>query len=109
MKETIANIIWLIHVCLVLYILIGWIYTPVQYLNYYIYLIIIILLSWNTPFGVCGLTKLESHYRDNNDEFFRPLLNRLLNSNLDKEQSDKINYFVFLLCILLGFMRYENK
>ena len=35
--------------------------------------------------------------------------NRLLDINLDKEQSDKINYFVFLLCILLGFMRYENK
>ena len=108
MNEIIANVIYLIHICLVLYIILGWYITPIQYLIYYIYLIILIMLSWNIN-GSCGLTKLESHYRNNNDEFFRPLLNKLLNSNLDKEQSDKINYFTFLFCLLLGFIKYYNK
>ena len=118
MNIFIANSIHYFHYILVIYILIGYIITPIKYLKYYIYLLIIIFLNWNDINGQCILTRLEYYFRtdkwnqdsaikENAPEFFRPMINKLLNINLNRLEADRLNNFVFMLCLLFGFIRYD--
>jgi len=118
MNIFIANTIHYFHYILVIYILIGYIITPIKYLKYYIYLIIIIFLNWNDIDGQCILTRLEYYFRtdkwnqepaikENAPEFFRPIINKLFNINLNRSESDRLNNFIFMLCLLFGFIRYD--
>jgi len=115
MNDNIANFILYIHYVLISFILIGHILLPKEYLKYYILLIIIIFLDWNDLDGQCILTRLEYYYRTGiwqqtnySPEVFRPTVNKIFNINLNKEEGNKLNNFIFLLCLLIGFLRYTN-
>ena len=113
MNIIIADLIHIIHIILVLYIMLGFVITPGKYLKYYLYLIILIFLDWNDSDGQCILTKLEYFFRtgqqktNNEPEFFRPMINRMFNIKLNRTEANKINYFIFILSFLFGFIRYN--
>jgi hypothetical protein len=103
-----------LHILLVLYVVIGWFITPIKNLHYYILLVLFILLDWNDYDGECSLTKLEHHLRYSQEErasqpqaeFFRPLVNKLFGISLTSEAANRLNYFIFILGILLAFLRH---
>jgi len=113
----VANIISYIHLLLMFYVFTGFIITPIKYLKYYIFMLILIFLDWNDSDGQCILTGLEHRFRtgkcnkksaryENAPEFFRPLINKLFNLNLSRDESDRLNNFIFMLCLLFAFIRY---
>jgi len=115
----IANFIFYIHFVLVLYVLIGFYFTPIKFLHWYLFLIIFIFLDWSDLDGQCILTKLEHYFRtgqftnqtqniNERPEFFRPLINKIFNINLNYNQGSRLNTFVFILCFLFGFIRLLN-
>ena len=123
MYTHIAELINYLHIVLVLYIIVGWFITPIKYIHLYLLLIIFVILDWNDFDGQCILTRLEHYYRYKNTkpdtepdtepdkeknkrpEFFRPLIKKWFNINLNREESRRINYFVFMSVFLLGFLR----
>lgn len=125
MNIIIADTIHYLHIVLVFYVLTGWVITPVRKIHYYILFVIFVLLDWNDIDGECFLTRLEHYFREKarngsssngNDkitistetgdpEFFRPLMNRLFNSNLNSQEATRLNYFTFISGILLAFLR----
>ena len=115
-NHSIANLINFIHKLLVIYVLVGHYLTPDPYLKYYLFLIIFIFLDWNDFDGQCFLTNLEHYFRtgsfskvpptsEDAPEFFRPIVNKLFNLNLTRNEGDRLNNFVFMMCFLLGFIR----
>ena len=113
----VANIFRYIHLLLIFYVFTGFIITPIKYLKYYIFMLILIFLDWNDSDGQCILTGLEHRFRtgkcnkksaryENAPEFFRPLINKLFNLNLSRDESDRLNNFIFMLCLLFAFIRY---
>jgi hypothetical protein len=125
MNIIVADSIHYLHILLVIYVISGWIITPVKWIHFYILFVIFILLDWNDYDGECFLTKLEHYFRnksrDNlpateNDsisintengqpEFFRPLINKTFNIQMSSQDASKLNYFVFVFGILLAFLR----
>ena len=119
MYTQIADLIHYLHIVLVLYIIVGWYITPIKYIHLYLLLIIFVILDWNDFDGQCILTRLEHYYRYKNTkpdtepdkeknkrpEFFRPLIKKWFNINLNREESRRVNYFVFVFSFLLGFLR----
>jgi len=131
MNIIIADIIHYLHIVLVVYVLVGWLITPVKKIHYYIIFVIFILLDWNDLDGQCFLTKIEHYFRERarkqsetesittnghdgkitihtetgEPEFFRPLINRLFNIELTSKDATRINYFTFISAILLAFLR----
>jgi hypothetical protein len=135
MNIIIADTIHYLNIVLVFYVLTGWIITPVRKIHYYILFVIFVLLDWNDLDGECFLTRLEHYFREkarngsssygngngngngNDDEkltistetgdpeFFRPLMNRLFNTNLNSQEASRLNYFTFISAILLAFLR----
>lgn len=105
----IGSLIEYIHSLLILYILVGHVVTPNKYLHYYLYLIIFIFLDWNDYDGKCILTKYEYYFKykkfNKDYEFFRPRVNKLFNLNLNKQEGDKLNNFLFMICFFIGFTR----
>jgi len=111
----IADLIKYFHILIIIYVITGFIITPIQYLHFYLLFIILIFLDWNDFDGQCILTKLEFYFRNNltnnksviegGPQFFRPLFNSLFNTNLNIYQADRLNNFVFMICFLLGFIR----
>jgi hypothetical protein len=114
MYQNIANIIKYIHYLLILYVFTGWFVTPIKYLHYYIFMIIFIFLDWNDLDGQCILTRLEYYFRTGDwnpketPEFFRPMINKLFNLNLNKDQGNRLNSSSFMFCLLLGFYRFQK-
>jgi hypothetical protein len=114
MNQNIANIIKYLHILIIVYIFIGWLVTPINYLHYYIFMIIIIFLDWNDFDSQCILTRLEYYFRTGiwnpkeSPEFFRPMINKLFNLNLNKDQGNRLNSFSFMFCLLLGFYRFQK-
>lgn len=129
MNIIIADTIHYLHIVLVFYVLTGWIITPIRKIHYYILFVIFVLLDWNDLDGECLLTRLEHYFREkarnesssngngNDDEkltistetgdpeFFRPLMNRMFNTNLTSQEASRLNYFTFISAILLAFLR----
>jgi hypothetical protein len=125
MNIIIADTIHYLHIVLVFYVLTGWVITPVKQIHYYILFVIFVLLDWNDLDGECFLTRLEHYFRgkahdvtpksDNEKitintetgepEFFRPLMNKLFNTNLTSQEASRLNYFTFISAILLAFLR----
>jgi len=111
-----ADVIKYIHIILFCYILVGHQITPIVYLKYYLYLIIFIFLDWNDFDGQCILTRLEHGLRTGNwnqkpaiepdsPQFFRPLVNNLFNLKLSSAEADRLNNFIFMMCLLFGLVR----
>ncbi len=115
-----ADIIKYIHVLLIFYIFTGHQITPIKYLKYYLFIIIFIFLDWNDFDGQCFLTRIEQGLRTDDwnqkpanqpdaPEFFRPLMNNLFNLNLTRNESERLNNFLFILSFLFGFNRLLNN
>ena len=115
MNGIIADALNYLHIAFVLYIIVGWYFTPIRYIHLYLFIIIFIILDWNDFDGLCTLTKMEDYFRNNNSvkeqkeqsnaEFFRPLIKKLFNINMTHKDSTKLNYFIFMLVFLFGFLR----
>ncbi len=113
-----ANLTHIAHIILILFIFIGHLLLPVKYLKYYIYLIIIIFIDWNDTDGQCILTRIEYYFKtgqwkqksalDGGPEVFRPFMNKLFNLNLDRQEAYKLNNLLFILCLLVAFLRYDR-
>jgi hypothetical protein len=115
-SEIMANIIYYIHFSLVIFVLIGFAILPAKWLVYYIILGLIIMLDWNDFDGMCILTKVEHYFRtgewvlnpeDERPEFFRPILRKIIGIDISRNMANKISNFVFLMVILIGFIRYN--
>ena len=115
-SEIDANIIKYIHYLLILYVLTGYLYTPVSYLKYYLIFIILIFLDWNDLDGQCTLTGIEHYFRhgewdlrpaekEEAPEFFRPNINKIFKINLNREEASRLNYFLFMISFLIGFLK----
>jgi hypothetical protein len=127
MDNIIADTIHYLHIVLVFYVLTGWAITPIRKIHYYIFFVLFVLLDWNDLDGECFLTRLEHYFREKardkpssyghgnqkitistetgEPEFFRPLMNRIFNSNLTSQEASRLNYFTFVSAILLAFLR----
>jgi hypothetical protein len=113
-SNLLADAVHYLHILLVLYVVIGWVITPIKYIHYYILLVLVILLDWNDYHGECSLTKLEHYLRYSQEErasqpraeFFRPLVNKLFGTSLTSEAANRLNYFIFILGMLLAFLRH---
>lgn len=115
----IADIIKYIHLLMIAYVFVGHYITPIKYLKYYLLLIIFIFLDWNDMDGQCILTKLEYYFRtglwnqkpsteEGAPEFFRPMIQNIFNINLTRQESNRLNNFIFIMCFLFGFYRIVN-
>ncbi len=113
----IANIIYLIHILLILFIFFGNFFIPNNYLPFFIIFIILIILSWNYAINVCILTKLEHYFRtgewsdknaldENGPEFFRPFITSITGIKMTRIQADKLNLNLFLLVIVISLVKY---
>jgi hypothetical protein len=119
MLKMLAEFTKWIHICMILFVLLGHVLLPVAYLKYYIILVILILLDWNDADGMCTLTKVEHYFRTGNwvsqspleggPEFFRPLVNRVFHMNLNRTQADRLNNFIFIACLLIAVLRNLQK
>jgi len=113
-----ANIIYLVHLAGVLFISLGFIFVPLQYLKYYIISIIVIMLMWNLG-GNCFLTSLEHKLRtgqtnnksavDGGPEFFKPFMNKTFCLKLNRKEAYKLNNIIYFAVLLLGFIRYMRN
>ena len=85
----------------------------------------LIILDWNDQDTQCFLTYYQRYFeelgkgnevtleevKEINPVFFRPILKKYLNIDVDQEIADKINYYVFVIPWLLTyfrFLRYHN-
>ncbi len=115
MNIIIADILHYVHIGLLIYIVIGWYVTPIQYIHLYLIFIIFIILDWNDSDGKCSITIYEDYFRSKNNvkekkeesspEFFRPILNKILNKNFTRKDSTKITYIGLMIAMLLGLLR----
>ena len=115
MNIIVADVIYYMHIVLMIYIGIGWYVTPIKYIHFYLFFIIFIIFDWNDFDGLCILTKFEDYFRNKNSikqqkkkdqpEFFRRLLNKLLNVSITSEQEVRITYCILIVVLLLGFLR----
>jgi Ca2+/Na+ antiporter len=105
---------------LLIYVMIGYLITPLQYIKYLLLIIILIYLNWKYDNERCILTKLEHYYRTNEwnikpaieieaPEFFRPFIKKIFNINLTRESADKLNYYLLTNSFILGFIRMYYK
>jgi len=115
MNTIVADIIHYMHIVLMIYIGIGWYVTPIKYIHFYLFFIIFLILDWNDFDGLCMLTNFEDYFRNKNSikqqqkqekpEFFRPILQKIFNINVTREQSRRITYCLLMIVFLLGFLR----
>lgn len=108
-----------IHIFMIFFVLVGHTALPLRYLKYYIIFVILILLDWNDTDGMCCLTKVEHYFRTGNwvsqspleggPEFFRPLVNSMFKLDLTRTQADRLNNFIFILCLLIANLRFLNS
>jgi hypothetical protein len=114
-----ADSVAFLHKIISIYILIGFIITPIQYLKYYIVLILSVFLGWSV-FGNCMLTGIEHGLRtgewkpvpaskEGAPEFFRPLMNKIFNLQLTRKEAARLNHGLFTLFLLIAFIRLSRK
>jgi hypothetical protein len=119
-NNIIADLIYYFHMLLLIYVMIGYLITPLQYIKYLLLIIILIYLNWKYDNERCILTKLEHYYRTNEwnikpaieieaPEFFRQFIKKIFNINLTRESADKLNYYLLTNSFILGFIRMYYK
>ena len=121
-----ADIIYVIHVFLIIAICSSVFFPTGEWLKYIIVLIPLVMLDWKDSDKQCSLTSLEAKIRgtwtpgNSNDEgapeFFRPLLNKVLKpfgqEIKSRETAGMINNILFLSILLYNIIRYirlQNK
>jgi len=115
MNIIVADVIYYIHIALMIYIGIGWYVTPIKYIHFYLFFIIFLIFDWNDFDGLCMLTKFEDYFRNKNSikqqkkqdqpEFFRPIFQKIFNVSITSEQSKRITYCILMVVLLFGFLR----
>lgn len=114
-----ADIVRYSHILLILFILVGPFLLPKKYLYYYIILVILIFMDWNDLDGQCILTRIEHWLRYNQwynqgspleggPGIFRHLYIYVTGKQISILNSDRLNNFLFILCLLLAFIRNNN-
>ncbi len=113
----IANIIYLIHIILLLFVLFGNFILANKYLPILIICLIFVILNWHGLFGSCILTKLEYYFRngiwteltaeqEGGPEFFRPLIKKIFRIDISRTNADILNHILFILIILISLIKY---
>jgi len=110
-----ANIIYVFHFGLVIFVLVGHSLLPIKYLKYYLLLILVIFMGWNDLSGQCILSRLEHYLRtgewsntatdEGGPECVRPFINNTFKLNLSRNQASRLTNFVFLVCWLVALIR----
>ena len=111
-----AEAIRALHYVLVLSVLLAFMVPAGEWLKYQIVLICALLLDWNDHDGQCAMTALEAKLRgtwtpggpgegEGRPAFWYPLLRRL-GLEVSRTQADRLNYFLFVLSLLVCFLRY---
>ncbi len=119
-SKIMANLIYGTHVLLVVFILFGGFLLKHRYLPYFIIFVILIMMGWNDPSGACLLTTWEHYFRygvwinksaeeDEAPEFFRPFIESITRIKMTRNIASKLNNFLFLLVILLSFIKYYRN
>lgn len=114
-----ADIVKFIHILLFVFVLVGPFILPKKHLYYYIILLIIIFLDWNDLDGQCIFTRIEYWLRYNQwynqgspseggPEFFRHFYTKLTGHHITSIQADRLNNFIFILCLLIAFVKYNS-
>ena len=110
-----ANILYIFHCILVIFVLVGHSLLPIKYLKYYLLLILVIFFGWNDLSGQCILSRLEHYLRtgewsntpsdEGGPEFVRPFINNTIKFNLSRSQVNRFSNVVFLICWTIAFAR----
>ena len=116
-RNLLADIVKYIHILLIIIVLVGPFILHKSQLKYYIYLVLFIFLDWNDFDGQCILTRIETWLRthqwkqssplEGGPEFFRPIVIRLTGKEMTTLEADRLNNFLFTLCLLIAFIRYS--
>ncbi len=117
-RYLLADIVKYIHILLLIFVVIGPFILHKSQLKYYIYLVLFIFLDWNDFDGQCILTRIEFWLRthqwkqsspiEGGPEFFRPLFTNLTGKEITTLEADRLNNFLFTLCLLIAFTRYTH-
>ena len=111
-----ADAIHVLHYALVFSVLLTFVIPAGEWLKYQIILICLVLLDWNDHDGQCALTALEAKLRgtwapsvgarrDESPAFWHPMLRRL-GLDVNRYQAERLNYFAFVLSLLIAFIQY---
>ena len=116
LRQVAAGTIHIIHYVVVISILFAFLIPAGEWLKYHIILICVLMLDWNDMDNQCVLTALEAKLRgtwkpggavEGNDRpaFWRPFL-RKMGIHVTRARADRLNYFLFVLSLLVCFLRY---
>lgn len=115
-----ADVVYVLHVLLIIVIVSSVFFKPGDWLKYVIVLIPIVMLDWKDNDKQCSLTSLEAKLRgtwtpgnsddENAPEFFRPLLNKIIKpfgkEIKSREIAGQINNILFLSILLYNIVRF---
>ena len=118
----IANLVYIIHVFLLIMVFLSVFLPSGEWLKYIIIFIPLIFLDWKDSDEQCSLTSLQAKLKGtwkpgnsddkNAPEFFRPLLNKVLKPFGIKIKSRKtagrINNIMFLSILVINIVRYAK-
>ncbi len=115
-SELLANLVYFIHLGIIIFIFLGNIILTNKQLPYLALLIIIIFLDWNDFDGMCILTRLEYYFRtgkwvlqsaieEGGPEFFRPLIIKITGVNISRKAASRLNNFLFMIILLITLVR----
>jgi hypothetical protein len=113
-----ADIVYLLHLVGISFVTLGFMFVPLQYLKYYIIILISTMLLWYV-WGNCYLTGLEHQLRtgqinnkpanEDGPEFFRPFMKKFFCLKLNRKEANKLNHIIYFIALLLGFIRYMRN
>jgi len=115
-----ADVIYVLHVILIVVIVSSVFFKSGDWLKYVIVLIPIVMLDWEDNDKQCSLTSLEAKLRgtwtpgnsndENAPEFFRPLINKIIKpfgkEIKSRETAGQINNILFLSILLYNIVRF---
>ena len=115
-----ADVVYVLHVLLIIVIVSSVFFKPGDWLKYVIVLIPIVMLDWKDNDKQCSLTSLEAKLRgtwtpgnsddENAPEFFRPLINKIIKpfgkEIKSRETAGQINNILFLSILLYNIVRF---
>ena len=109
------NLLYLLHLSLIIFILFGWAILPNYTLKYQMLIVPIIFLDWNDYDGQCILTRLQHYIKtgewkqkpfiEGGPEFFRPILEYVTCRKYNRKDASKINYVLFIFGWLMTYYK----
>lgn len=113
-KDFLIYFIRVIHFFLLIFLLLGWLFSSQNILLIHLLLIPLVILHWWTNSGACFLTQIEhrlsrvSSYtrRESQGEFSRSLLAKLFGIELTNRQLAVLIYSCLVLSWMLSLLRF---